>query len=259
MLIDIRELAPRPKGTLIRLPLINERLSTVNAYRAILNEVIRAIAKIVKEDILPTYRQDLLTTDSASWFNSLKSAVSRLVSIATGKMETLVRGETDRVDKRVASGIKIQLGADVSSLFGRQNDSPANDIIDRNAALIRSLANESVTGIEREVLTAKLKLKPVSKLRESLRTLFKRTRTRAKLIAKDQMSKLVTDVTRSRQVSIGVSEYAWWTVLDERVRRIHRLLHSNVYKYGEPTGSENGLEPGQEVNCRCKAIAIIRY
>ena len=97
---------------------------------------------------------------------------------------------------------------------------------------------------------------------------FKNTRTRAQLIARDQVDKLNGQMTQLRQTGAGLTRYVWRTMIDERVRKAHHALEGricrwdniNVYK-NTPEGdwfnrsSIGGFigHPGQDYQCRCYA------
>lgn len=98
------------------------------------------------------------------------------------------------------------------------------------------------------------------------------TRRHARLIARDQVSKLNASLTKLRQQEAGVSEYVWQTAGDERVRADHRALNGKTCRWDDPTvyldektnkwvkrssiGGTN-VHVGTDVNCRCIAIPII--
>jgi SPP1 gp7 family putative phage head morphogenesis protein len=79
--------------------------------------------------------------------------------------------------------------------------------------------------------------------------------SRAQLIARDQVSKLNGDLTRLRQTSIGVSQYAWRTSQDERVRESHREKEGKVFEWDDPPADTG--HPGEDVNCRCTAEMVL--
>lgn len=53
---------------------------------------------------------------------------------------------------------------------------------------------------------------------------FDVTKSKANLLARDQIGTLSADLTRTRQESAGVKEYIWRSSGDERVRACHREL-----------------------------------
>jgi len=81
-------------------------------------------------------------------------------------------------------------------------------------------------------------------------------RNRAALIARDQTAKLNSTLSEQRALAAGAERYEWSTSGDERVRRLHRELDGQTYRYGEPTGAEGGDAPGQPVQCRCVALPV---
>lgn len=82
------------------------------------------------------------------------------------------------------------------------------------------------------------------------------SKSRAKLIARDQVSKLNATLSEERHKAAGSERYEWSTSGDERVRSRHVEIDGNIYRYGEPTDAEDGLGPGQPIGCRCVGIAI---
>lgn len=77
---------------------------------------------------------------------------------------------------------------------------------------------------------------------------------RARLIARDQMATLNSDMNEFRQRQIGVDAYSWRTVMDGRERAHHHDRNGKVYRWDKPP---KGGHPGAEINCRCRALAII--
>lgn len=83
---------------------------------------------------------------------------------------------------------------------------------------------------------------------------FDVTESRAKLIARTEVSKLSAQVTRARHEQIGITKFVWISSRDERVRELHQEYDGNVYRYDSPP--EDGL-PGTPPNCRCIGEPVI--
>lgn len=81
------------------------------------------------------------------------------------------------------------------------------------------------------------------------------TKNRAKLIARDQVSKLNGQLTQARQTQNGISKYQWVTAGDERVRPTHAAHEGKIYSWNNPPADTGN--PGEDINCRCVAIPII--
>ena len=129
----------------------------------------------------------------------------------------------------------------------------------RNTSLIQSLSDDIVKRIEQTVYTNSIAGNSVTTLRKSLQAQFGITDRRARLIARDQTGKFNSDLNKIRQQQAGVTSYVWLTAHDERVRPLHKKLDGNTYKWGEPTGAEEGLPPGQPINCRCVARGVVEF
>ena len=143
-----------------------------------------------------------------------------------------------------------------------------------NVRLIKSIS-EDLLGRVQEIVFANVRRgSSYTTLSQELQKSFTISEKRARLIAKDQINKLNADLTRQRHKELGITNYKWSTSQDERVRKSHQVLESricnydnvNVYKDVETDKkwlprTEIGAalyHPGQEVLCRCTAIAIIK-
>lgn len=97
---------------------------------------------------------------------------------------------------------------------------------------------------------------------------FRKTRTRAQLIARDQVDKLNGQLSKNRQTGVGMSRYIWRTSIDERVRPSHRAMEGRLCRWDDstvysddggvtwkPRAGIGGIEqhPGQDYQCRCWA------
>lgn len=100
------------------------------------------------------------------------------------------------------------------------------------------------------------------------------TRNRAKLIARDQTSKLNADLTEARNVALGLDLYEWGGTGDERERDSHSALNGKLCKYSDPTVySDDGGKtwkkrstigafigkPGEDYQCRCLALPYVSW
>ena len=119
---------------------------------------------------------------------------------------------------------------------------------------------------------------------------FDKVDTRAKLIARDQTTKLYADVGEKRQVNAGLTLYIWRTMEDERVvgtpggrwpkgsegHHNHYLMDGKVCKWSDPTVYADSVElalagkwkkrtaqmpegaTGKEIQCRCYAGPVFQ-
>ena len=73
-------------------------------------------------------------------------------------------------------------------------------------------------------------------------------------IARDQVSKYTGELDKLRQTSVGVEEYVWRTMQDDRVRDEHTEREGQIFRWDDPP--EDG-HPKEAINCRCWAEPVI--
>lgn len=181
-----------------------------------------------------------------------KSFLQRLEDLA-GRVVTHSRGQWE-------SQLKAAMG--VNLVAAEPNLEPTIERFrDENVKLIKSLADEKVTRV-RDILTDAGPGTRVEEIAKSLREMGDVTRSRAELIARDQVLKLNAEVTEVRHKAAGIEEFVWSTSRDERVRPDHKALEGQRYRYDDPPivdrrRGTRGLPGAGSVQCRCVAVPII--
>lgn len=266
---SLAKLVDKPKGTKVELPAVDVRLSFEKQYYAALRSMLTLIATETRERIVPLYQaeQEQRRTTRAytgdadrSWFSGLQALANQLQRIATDTVSRILDLEAQRHTESFMATAKRALGINLSSVV---RDEDLADYLQaavaRNASLIQSLSDDIVKRIEQTFYTNSIAGNSVTTLRKELQKQFGITDRRAKLIARDQTGKFNSDLNKIRQQQAGVTSYVWMTSHDERVRALHRQLDGKTYKWGETTGAEDGLPPGQPINCRCVARGIVEF
>ena len=92
--------------------------------------------------------------------------------------------------------------------------------------------------------------------------------SKAKFLAQQETKLLTTKYKEARYAEAGVLEYKWRTVVGSPkhpVRPSHKALENKVFRFdqppittapGEPVRRNN---PGQDFNCRCVAVPVVRF
>ena len=129
-----------------------------------------------------------------------------------------------------------------------------------NVDLITSLATDKVQRV-RAILTDAGAGTRVEEIAKAIREGTDATRSRARLIARDQVLKLNAQITQVRHEAAGVTEFIWRTSKDERVRADHEILDGKRFRYDEPPivdrrRGDRAL-PGVYFQCRCIAEPVI--
>lgn len=140
---------------------------------------------------------------------------------------------------------------------------------DLNYSLISSLSDEYIKKVNTIVAEGVQQGSTYTTIMADLRAMDKNmSKSRAELIARDQIGKLNGSLSEGRMVDAGVSGYVWFTALDERVRATHRQMSGSENKWEDrsvykPRGAKefksrpsamNDAIPGSQIQCRCTAL-----
>ncbi|MCZ7488188.1 phage minor head protein [Rhizobium rhizogenes] len=261
--------AGRQAGTSTSLPTIEPRLSTEKEYYSALRSMLSQIATETRESIIPLYQAErqqkraqgtLLADADLSWFGRVQMLAVALARNASNTVNRILDLEAQRHTSTFIETARRALGVNLATVVQQE------DLADylttaaaRNVSLISGLADDTIKRIQQTVYQNSIAGNSVTTLRKALVQDFAVSDRRAKLIARDQTAKLNSDLNRIRQEQAGVTSYKWTTSHDERVRERHRQLDGKTYKWGQATGAEGGLPPGQPVNCRCVARGVIEF
>ena len=150
-----------------------------------------------------------------------------------------------------------------------------------NVELIRGMKNQTLKEVDavvnqgikqgkrnttiKKALISKVKIKPLKTYPfESSASVMRKTRNRAKLISDDQIGKLNSQLTESRQTQFGIKRYRWRNAGDIRVRGRPDGLYPNAFYnhwdregkiYTWEKGAPDG-HPGFPIRCRCWAEGV---
>lgn len=136
-----------------------------------------------------------------------------------------------------------------------------------NVQLVTRMSEEQLSKLEQLLTAAARTGSRVETIRDQVRERLGVTRSRAALIARDQVLKLNGELTQLRHREAGVEEYEWVTSGDEAVRERHAALGAmsakgTTFKWSEPpvvdlrTGRR--AHPGEDFQCRCTANPVFR-
>lgn len=250
----------RRPGTSAQVPIIPVPLGLERSILAQLRRVEQEVARGIRDLIIPKYQQKLTTDADEASFDALRLLVGAMVRAASEQVAQLLKLEGARHTRAWMAAARRAFSIDLSSVVRDEDlEGYLEQAALRNAALIRGMSDDLLKRVAQETTTALINGESVAQLQKRLKHQLEVADSRARLIARDQTSKLTSDLNRIRHEQAGIEKYAWRTSQDERVRPRHARLEGNVYRYGEPTGAEEGLPPGQPIQCRCVAQAIVEF
>ena len=84
---------------------------------------------------------------------------------------------------------------------------------------------------------------------------------KAKFLAKQETSLMVSKYRQIRYEEVGVRKYMWSTSRDSRVRHDHRELQGKIFDFNQPPVTDRHTmarnNPGEDYGCRCVAIPVL--
>lgn len=155
-------------------------------------------------------------------------------------------------DKALRTNLRNSLGIDISSTIAKSDiSSEVSKAVIANVGLIKSIPEKYFDRIENVVSNGFAEGLRWEGLIDAIRHIGDVTESRAKLIARDQMSKMNGSFNEARQTSLGIASYTWQISGDERVRESHAENDGQIFSWNSPPATGH---PGQDINCRCVAV-----
>ena len=232
-------------------------------YRAQLNGLSLKLRKQTNQYIVPLLRQlqpeyvgDAYAKTLSEVFERLRRGYVDINENAKIVSASFVNN-TNTVNKRqFYSSMENAVGINLQSII--QNEALEDILVattSENVALIRSIPEEYFKKLETIVFTGTTQGNNAGSMISEIQKLGHSTTKRAKLIARDQTSKLNSALNQKRQTNLGVEEYIWRTAGDGRVRENHASKNGKIFRWDTPP-KDTG-PPGQDIQCRCVAQPII--
>lgn len=194
---------------------------------------------------------------------------ARYAEAASGMMVTQLftdAGRTWRQAARVNSS-----GRAIYEALMKEMQSPVGGEvyrqIQRNAGIISTLPGGIADQVTEYIARETFKGRRASDIAAEIITMFpERTKAKAELIARTEVSKTSTALTRARAENIGLDWYEWRTSEDQRVRPSHELMAGVLVRWSDPpspeklSGGKKRASPyhaGEIYNCRCYPAPLI--
>lgn len=186
---------------------------------------------------------------AASKFGGLNDFANRLARIAA---ERNLRD----TDSKLINSIRSAIGVNISAALSKEGaiQRAVKAAITENIELIKSIPVKYFDRLEtivRKNFETGMRYETIV---EKIKEVGNVTESRAKLIARDQTSKMNSSFNQVRQTDLGIDKYIWQTSDDERVRPEHVEHEGKTFRWSEPPA--NTGHPGEDIQCRCVAIPV---
>lgn len=271
---------------------LHEPDATLDKYLKLLDKLAGRLASLTIENIEHnkaftrsynrSVRNDDIIDDLEIATKAIKAGVARQVLAIVKLLPNLfdeVREFTKRSVKRSIVHIETSISNAAELVSGSSVKLPKLATLRKswaseNARLIRSIPDELLSKVARSVSDAVTSGESIESLKKRILDLTDITKRRAKVIARDQISKLRGAIARHESLSRGVLHYEWSTTKDDAVRTSHKVMNGkicswidvDIYKDAlsdkawKKRSSIGGvaLHPGQDILCRCTSFLVAK-
>lgn len=142
-----------------------------------------------------------------------------------------------------------------------------NDQLLENAALIQTLPNDIAEKVVKDIAEEAIKGRRARSIEQIIRQeTDKHSRASSRLIARTEVAKTQSALTRVRAQTLDLQWYVWRTALDgNRVRPSHRLMEGVIVNWNDPPSPEElageksvgRYHAGNIWNCRCFSEVLV--
>lgn len=184
-----------------------------------------------------------------------------------GKVSKLTKNTSLREWKKA---VHETLGIDLLSDYysGAFYESAIRRWVDENVLRIQSIPKDTLGEMQEIILSGFRKGETITSITKEIQNSYKVSRNRAKMIARDQVATLNSQITKMQQEDAGCKYYRWSDSRDSRVRDCHRALNGKVFSWDDPpemwyntksrgrVNTGRRCHPGEDICCRCIAIPV---
>lgn len=196
-------------------------------------------------------------------------AYEKFINSAVRRMVTSLSKENGKTWRDAAK--KNTKGKFLYNLLMREINSglktTINDQIIENIGLIRTLPSDVATKTVNDIVEQAQRGRRASSIAKDIKKYTdKHARASARLIARTEVSKTSTALTRARSRDLNINWYVWRTALDgDRVRESHRIMEDVLVNWNVPPSPEilvgeksvGRYHAGNIFNCRCYAEPLL--
>lgn len=227
----------------------------------VLCDIFESIAKSSGSD-QEKYRAKMLNFQNSQAFNKyIESTVRRMVTpISVANMRTWrLASKKSTKGKLIYDLLTKEVNVNNNYIF--------EDQIRENVGLIKTLPQDVANKVVRDIVDEAIKGKRARTIETIIREqTSKHARASARLIARTEVSKTTTAITKARSEALDLKWYVWRTALDgDRVRKSHRNMEDVLVAWSNPPSPEKlvgekdvgNYHAGNIWNCRCYPEPLI--
>lgn len=197
------------------------------------------------------------------WGKVFGKLARTLAKTTVSRVDRLSKRRLDQSLKELSGGLTIKTPELPESMISTLQAATA-----RNVGLIKSIHSKFHEQVSQEVLN---NIGDQQAVYENAKKLVSRvyfhgetTEERARLIARDQVAKMSSEMSAARAKSAGITKFKWrHSGASADPRKLHLQYNNQIFSYDDlpiidERTKEKGL-PGQAINCRCVAVPVIEF
>lgn len=239
------------------------------SYRYLMRQLLASYRAIILDEIIDKTKMSYV--DVLGLMQGIESARIRADKLfGSDRVELALRRifsrlnthNTEQIQKHLLRMVDVGEGIKKSLIISKiPFEESLASYVSNNVSLIKDIPAKSLRQIGDLVTSAHLSDIRNEDLRNSIMERYGVSRSRAELIARDQIGKKNAAITESKFKQVGIRQYIWSTSKDERVREDHRKLEGTVHSFDDPpvvdeqTGRRGN--PGEDYQCRCIPIPVL--
>ena len=201
------------------------RTSEEVRYRRELFNIVGMIETAISGELLPAiksreseFKTDGELTDLTNILRNTRARFGDLESLGTMIANRLAMGVNVMQSKRFNNLISRGMGIDLPTTLTPKIATALESSVVKNVSLIKSIPEQYFSKIEQLIHENVTKGRTGGSLIADIKKLNGSTKKKAKLIARDQTAKLVSNLNKERQQQAGIVGYQWRNSQDKRVR-----------------------------------------
>lgn len=258
----IRRVGRQSTGVVYGRP-INPTAAQEQQLLTIYMRVVRGWLAEWGERVLPEYNRTLATlpgigdsVDSTqATIDEAAGAMSRLVLALGADLEnwTVV---VERWHRKQFAQSFTAAGVKLDTLLGvGEAQATLQATLAENVSLIRSLDDQMRNGISGAVFRGLSNRTPARDVAREIRKVASVGKSRADLIAADQLQKLSARLDQERQQQVGAEEFEWLHSRKRYPRQEHVERNGKIYRWDSTIGKND--PPGRAIRCGCRSRPVI--
>lgn len=238
----------------------------------LLTELVSRINTRIKQDLIPklklyeSYYSNKVMDSSVlldlDYVDDIKSVINTITLDYSGItfnqiVESVVKQFAENSQKDITAALTKEInrlvGIDISPFIQSHTDD-IKQTLEYCKDYIVSIPQKYLADVQSTVLLNIQKGMRSSSIVKELANQYGITLNRAKVIARDQTSKLNLALTTAQAKDIGSDEFKFSTSQDERVRRTHRDADGKLCRVGDAIYNLR-----YDVMCRCVLITVVHF